>query len=324
MQKKGRMLKIFYRLMKGENVSVKETAEEYGVSSKSISRDIGEIKNFLSNARELVGYTEICYAADSKTYYMEFDSFLLNKELTAVTKVLLGSRAFSKMQVLELISKLKCFTTYHDRQMLDQLIANEMYQYNEVKHDCKSVIDNIWKLTGCIHDRKEITVSYYKQDRKQVSRRIIPIAITFSEYYFYLIAYRCDKEEKIPLYYRVDRVVHIVEHRTHFELEERYLFDEGDLRNKIQFMQSGECRRIKFSYNGPSVQAILDKIPTAKVIDIQGEEKIITAETYGKGINMFLLSQGSMVQVLEPEGLVGEMTEEIAKMADRYQAARQS
>lgn len=320
MQKKGRMLKIFYRLMKGENVSVKETAEEYGVSPKSISRDIGEIKNFLSNARELVGYSEICYAADSKTYYMEFDSFLLNKELTAVTKVLLGSRAFSKMEVLEMISKLKCFTTYHDRKMLDQLIANEMYQYNEVKHDCKSVIDNIWKLTGCIHDKKEITIGYYKQDRRMVNRRIMPIAIIFSEYYFYLIAYRCDKEEKIPLYYRVDRVVHIVEHRTHFELEERYLFDEGDLRNKIHFMQSGECRRIKFSYSGPSVQAILDKIPTAKVIDIKGDEKIITAETYGKGINMFLLSQGSMVQVLEPEGLVEEMAEEIGRMAARYPA----
>lgn len=321
MEKKGRMMKIFYRLMKGENISVKEIAKEYGVSSKSISRDIGEIKNFLLNARELVGYTEVCYAADSKTYYMEFDNFLLNKELIAVTKVLLGSRVFNKMEVSELISKLKCFTTYHDRQILDKLITNEMYQYNEVKHDCESVIDNIWKLARCIHDKKEITIDYYKQDRRLVDRRIMPIAIVFSEYYFYLIAYRCDQEDKIPLYYRVDRVVHIAEHRTHFELEERYLFDEGDLRKKIHFMQSGECRRIKFSYNGPSVQAILDKIPTAKIVDVIGDEKIIVAETYGKGINMFLLSQGSMVQVLEPESLVEEIAEEIGRMAVRYPIA---
>lgn len=318
MQKKGRMLKIFYRLMKGENVSVRDAAVEYEVSPKSISRDIGEIKNFLSNARELVGYTEIRYDASSRTYYMEFDNFLLTKELAAMTKVLLGSRAFSKMEVLELISKLKCFTTYHDRKMLDNLITNEIYQYNEVKHDCKSVIDNIWKLTRYVNDSREITISYYKQDRRLVNRRIMPIAIIFSEYYFYLIAYRCDKEEKIPLYYRVDRVVHIVGHRTNFELEERYRFDEGDLRNRIHFMQSGECRRIKFSYSGPSVQAILDKIPTAKVIDIIGDKKIITAETYGKGINMFLLSQGSMVHVLEPEGLAEEMAEEIKKMAALY------
>ena len=42
--KKSRMLEIFFRAMKGENISVKNLAGEYGVSSKSISRDIGEIK----------------------------------------------------------------------------------------------------------------------------------------------------------------------------------------------------------------------------------------------------------------------------------------
>ena len=45
--KKNRMLEIFFRAMKGENISVKKLADEYGVSAKSISRDLGEIKNFL-------------------------------------------------------------------------------------------------------------------------------------------------------------------------------------------------------------------------------------------------------------------------------------
>lgn len=83
-------------------------------------------------------------------------------------------------------------------------------------------------------------------------------------------------------------------------------------------MRPGEYRKIKFSYNGPSVQAILDKIPTAKVVSVEGDKKIIEAETYGIGINMFLLSQGSMVQVLEPQEFVREMMEEIGKMAELY------
>ena len=53
--KKNRMLEIFFRAMKGENISVKKLADEYGVSVKSISRDLGEIKNFLCENRELVG-----------------------------------------------------------------------------------------------------------------------------------------------------------------------------------------------------------------------------------------------------------------------------
>lgn len=48
MKKKNRLLELFYRAVKGENLSVKNLAEEYGISTKSISRDIGEIKNFLN------------------------------------------------------------------------------------------------------------------------------------------------------------------------------------------------------------------------------------------------------------------------------------
>lgn len=71
--KKNRMLEIFFRAMKGENISVKSMADEYGVSCKSISRDLGEIKNFLCENRELTGNTELKYAANSKTYYLEFE-----------------------------------------------------------------------------------------------------------------------------------------------------------------------------------------------------------------------------------------------------------
>ena len=84
-------------------------------------------------------------------------------------------------------------------------------------------------------------------------------------------------------------------------------------------MFSGKYRKIKFSYTGSSVQAILDKIPTAKIIEKKGDTKIIEAETYGIGINMFLLSQGSRVTALEPPEFVEEMKEEIKKMQAQYE-----
>ena len=315
--KKSRMLEFFFRVMKGENVSVKKLADEYGVSSKSISRDIGEIKTFLYDHRDLVDNTELKYAASSKSYYLEFENFLLSKELIAVIKMMIGCRAFSKMELLDIVDKLKNFTSRHDRTMLDQIIAKEMYHYNEVNSDCKSVIDHIWTLTRCIYERIEITLTYYKASRDLVERRIMPVAITFSDYYFYLIAYRCDTLDWVPLYYRVDRIAGIVEHRKHFVLDKEHDFDEGELREKIQFMFSGKYRKIKFSYTGSSVQAILDKIPTAKIIEKKGDTKIIEAETYG--IGMFLLSQGSRVTALEPPEFVEEMKEEIKKMQAQYE-----
>ncbi len=317
-RKKNRLLEMFYRAVKGESLSVKNLAAEYGVSTKSISRDIGEIKNFLSDSRDLVGNTELKYAANSKTYYLEVGNFLLSKELIALIEMMLGCRAFSKTEMLEIVGKLKNFTTYHDRTMLNELISKELYHYIEVGHDCKSVIENVWQLTRCISERIELTIEYYKADRTLVTRRIMPIAIMYSEYYYYLIAYHSDKDDWKPLYFRVDRIVNVVEHRGHFKIPREHGFDEGELRKKIQFMFPGEYRKIKFAYSGKSVQAILDKLPTAKIVDVDGQRKIIEAETYGVGINMYLLSQGSMIEVLEPQGLVDEIREEIVKMAAYY------
>lgn len=151
-----------------------------------------------------------------------------------------------------------------------------------------------------------------------VERRLMPAAIMFSDFYFYLIAYRCDENNWKPLYYRVDRIINIVEHRKHFEVSGEHDFDEGELRNKIQFMLPGEYRKIRFEYTGVSLQAILDKIPTAKVVNKTENTTIIEAETYGTGVNMFLLSQGSKVKALYPQSFVNEMKQEIEKMREMY------
>lgn len=318
-EKKNRILDIFYRAIRGEKIRVMSLASEYGVSEKSISRDIAEIKNFLSDGMERFAGAELVYDYTDKAYRLEFDHFLLSKELFSVVKMLIGCRGFSKEELLEIVEKLRYFTTVEDRLLLNQLIQNELYHYQEVKHDCVSVIDNLWKLTGCIHEQKEITMRYNKMNRQQVERRVQPVAVMFSEYYYYLIAFRTDLEEKQPRYFRVDRIVHITEHRTSFVKEKWHLFNEGELRKQIQFMQPGELRRIQFEFSGPSVQAILDRIPTAKVIGKNGKTHIIEAETYGKGINMYLLSQGHYVKALSPESFVQEMRLEIEQMLNNYE-----
>lgn len=317
--KKNRMLEIFLRTILGEEINVRELADDYGVSTKSITRDISEIRNFLYDKRELSNFTDLKYSGSSKTHSIEFDNILLSKELIAIIKAMIGCRAFSKEELQTIINKLKTFTSRHDATMLDQIIGKEMLHYSPVGSDCESVIDQLWKLTRCIHERKEISVSYYKVNRKLVTRRIMPVAITFSDYYFYLIAYRCDKDDWKPLYYRIGRIENIVEHRKHFTLAPEHDFDVGELRKKIQFMFPGEFRKIKFSYTGPSVQAILDRLPTAKVVEEKDGTYIIEAEIYGTGINMFLLSQGRSVKVLGPDDFVEEMKQEIAEMKTMYE-----
>lgn len=49
MNKRNRIMEIFYRFMSGEHMAVKDLAAEYEVSEKSIQRDISEIKILWQN-----------------------------------------------------------------------------------------------------------------------------------------------------------------------------------------------------------------------------------------------------------------------------------
>lgn len=316
--KQERVLEIFFRGLRGEDLSVQKLADEYQVSTKSISRNINDLKSFLADRRDLVGNTELQYSYQDKCYRLYMDEFLSSKELFALVEVMIGARAFSKIELLAMTDKLKRFTTAEERAKLNELIRKELYYYPEVKHDCESVQDTLWQLINCINEKREITVDYYRMDRTYVSHRLRPASLMFTDYYFYLIAFRVGDEGNCPLYFRVDRVKHITEHRKKFTSEDAADFNEGLLRQRSLFMWPGKLRTIRFEFSGPSVQAVLDKLPTAKIIERSRGRYLIEAETYGEGIKMWLLSQGSWVKVVAPDEFVAEMRNEIAAMQSYY------
>ena len=317
--KQDRVLEIFFRGLRGEDLSVQKLADEYAVSTKSITRSINDLKAFLADHRALVGGTELQYSYQNKCYRLHMDEFLSNKELFALVEVMIGARAFSKMELLTLTEKLKRFTTAEDRPKLNELIRKELYHYPEVKHDCESVQETLWQVVTCITQQREITVEYYRMDRKWVTHRLRPASVMFTDHYFYLIAFRTDGNTGKPYYFRIDRIKRITEHRKKCAPEEMPDFDEGLLRRRSLFMWPGTLRTIRFEFSGPSVQAVLDKLPTAKIIERSEPGKyLIEAETYGDGIKMWLLSQGTWVKVVAPEEFVVEMRSEISRMLDRY------
>ena len=67
-EKNERCLAIFLRGMRGEKITVTELANEYGVSAKSIARDISEIRCFLAENRDLTGHAELVYDRSAKCY----------------------------------------------------------------------------------------------------------------------------------------------------------------------------------------------------------------------------------------------------------------
>ena len=319
-----RLLELFFRGLRGEGLSVQALAQEYDVSTKSITRSINDLKAFLANHRALVGNAELRYSHQSRRYHLAVEEFLSNQELFAVIEVLIGARAFSREELLRLTEKLKRFTTPEERPRMQDLIRKELYHYPEVKHDCESVQATLWQLICCITDRREITIDYYRMDRALVTHRLRPASVLFTDFYFYLIAFRCGENQCQPVYFRVDRIKRIVVHRTPCQPEPAPAFDEGLLRRRSLFMWPGKLRTVRFYFSGPSLQAVLDKLPTAKVIERSNGWYLIEAEVYGDGIKMWLLSQGSWVQVIAPDEFVAEMQAEIAQMYRLYQKQEKS
>lgn len=63
-------------------------------------------------------------------------------------------------------------------------------------------------------------------------------------------------------------------------------------------MYGGRLQKVTFEYSGNDIDAILDRLPTAKVLSEEDGVYKVSAEVFGTGINMWLRSQGENINVI--------------------------
>ena len=106
-------------------------------------------------------------------------------------------------------------------------------------------------------------------------------------------------QDKSPTIYRVDKIETLTVTNDRFHVPYKDRFQEGEMRKRIQFMYGGALQNIRFEYTGLSIEAVLDRLPTAKIERETENGWIVTAEVFGKGIEMWLSSQRDCVKVQE-------------------------
>lgn len=310
---KDRLLAMYAQLAEGKPLYKAREAVKYNCSLRSIQRDIEDLRSFFADRSETTGVVqELIYDRKLNAYRLEppLRNLLTNEETFAVLKVLLESRSLTKVELFPILEKLiSCCVPPDNRRQVMDLIANEKYHYVEPQHK-KEILEKMWNLSAAIREHKEIKITYMRQSGDDVSRVLKPVGIMFSEFYFYLVGF-IDKEnqlEKIkfevendpfPTIYRIDRIKEYAVTDRHFNVPYQNRFEEGEFRKRVQFMYGGKLQKIKFWYKGPSVEAVLDRLPTAKIEQQNENGYLISAEVFGKGINMWLRSQGDMVEVVE-------------------------
>lgn len=333
MDKAFRILDIYVRLCEGKVINKKAESQRFTVDQRSIQRDIDEIRKYLgervvSNPGEnrLVEY---CREQNGFVMTGGKGSLMTNSEILAVCKILLESRAFTKMEMEEILSKLVAGCVPEKNiKLVSDLISNEKFHYVALRNS-SAIQDKLWEIGEEVKNQNLLEISYKKGgDDGELSTSVIqPLAVVFSEFYFYLIAnivkktkngvYTCIYE--YPAVYRIDRIIEYCEVGQKFRVDYANRFEEGMFRKRIQFMFQGKLQRIQFNFYGGNAEAVLDRLPTARIVSEKGGVKLIEAEVYGKGILMWLLSQGENVEIVRPKELREEMKKKLETMLKLYE-----
>lgn len=233
-----RVLFLYEKLTKGEVLNKHDLASYFGVNPRSIQRDIDDIRMYL--AERHTG-EEVNYDHTKKGYWKTKSSEgkLTAVEVLVITKIILESRAFQKEEMQGLIESIVNQVEDRERKAIQEVIRNELYHYKPLTHN-KPLLKFIWDLCFCIRGQQIIEICYERMDGKESIRRIKPVSIIFSEFYFYLVAYIDQSQYEHPAYFRVDRIKLFRLLGERFSISEKNRFQTGELRNRIQFMYAGE------------------------------------------------------------------------------------
>lgn len=309
-----RILEIYQDLLDNKEVGIDVKSEKFGVDKKTIKRDLTAVEEFLDTRHQL----EI-QKSKPNIYKLSRENAgrLTQTEVLAVCNILLNSRAFSKKEMKRLLDKIiEHNLDKEESKYVTALTGNEMHHYAELSTSKQiapeDFLENMKNIAEAVVSQRKIEIEYKRnEDINSIKRKLCPLAIMFSEMYFYMAAKIEDKEieEKLrrnycssPAIYRLDRISRVKILDEHFNISDKDRFEVGHFKNKSKFMYGGNIRHITFDYTGTNKGMILDQIPNATEMYTKGNTTRFRAAIIGDGPEMWLRLLKDAVKIIPPAG----------------------
>lgn len=127
-----RVLSMYQKLMNNQIVNKAEEAAAYGVNSRTIQRNIDDIRGFLETTDSAGISKQIVYDQKERGYRLEevYDENLTAGEALDVCKILIDSRAFPKDKMKKLIYQIVGSSVPEPEQKhIYELVNNELFHY---------------------------------------------------------------------------------------------------------------------------------------------------------------------------------------------------
>lgn len=201
-------------------------SDEFGIDNKSVQRYLEDIRAYLA---EYYPGHEVIYDYLKKGYIKNIadDKSLSGAEVLAITKIIIESRAFTKDEMNGLIQSILDLVTGMERKAIKEFIGNELIHFQSITHN-KPLLKMIWDICFTIRKQNMIEIRYEKMNGTESRRKIKPVSVIFSEFYYYLIAFIDGSEYESPAFFRLDRIVSFEILADRFVIPEKNRVEVGE------------------------------------------------------------------------------------------------
>ena len=316
-----RLLKMFDMLQRGAELSSRELQNQFGITAKSVQRDIEELCMYIADNYNQSNVDNIEYSRVQKAYLWRGRSHILldEKEILLIAIILLESRGLTKDELNKILEKVFLQCTPEAENKIKQLIKNEMFYYKATQN-AKPMGELLWRLMDAKQRHKCLRATYKRIRSKEYEPvELMPLGIMFSEMYFYLLAKVAGDAEDEVITFRVDRLGECEVLDKSFRVEYNDRFQEGIFRQEIQFMSMGKLMDVVFRYSGKSLEAVLDRLSNAEAVSKDDQGTVVRAKVYERGAKMWFMTQAENIEILEPAWFRESMRESIEKMLALYE-----
>jgi len=105
---------MLIRMLQGEKLTMDDEKERYHCSTKTIQRYLRDIKDTIEESNFKVSYI---HDLKRKEYYLKEQSDFSFEETLALLKIIIGTRAFNKTELEQLMDRLLSRLSVEDQQL---------------------------------------------------------------------------------------------------------------------------------------------------------------------------------------------------------------
>lgn len=304
-----RMLTIIVMLLNRSRISAKELAEKFGISVRTVYRDIESIN--------LAGIPIISYPGNNggfgiiENYKLDHQLLTLNN-LFSILSALKGiNSTLEDVELESSIEKLRNLIpqdkTHHlDLHMEQIIISIQPWEYTTKQKQRVKIIQN------AITQTQLIKISYRNYANETSTRQIEPMSLVFKGYTWYLFAY-CHLKTDYRVF-KISRIIDLqVEDIIFTRREKSYREIEEASKKQVPLTNI----TLKFA---PQVRTRVEDVFDRENIEILNTGELVVTAQFPKKEWYFsmIFSFGEYVEVLGPERVRRAVASRIKSMHEKY------